>query len=295
MAKVKVAFGYDTESPRGDFARTPEGKDFRKRHNDLVRRIISTFDAEMAPRTFFMLGQYLEQCLDDYSKEDLRELYNPRNPLTEIQQHSYSHEVFGEVKGREDKKPITVQQFLGDLERASEVLADILGIVPIGLRTPMGYEHDMSRFPDLVRGLEEQGFLYVSSHLRSGSLPEGILSTETQPHTYSNIGFDRIVEIPTQGYQDTIFTKDKSMKYLKREPMTKDEIVAHYLGLFGKAKSMAQDRQVYLGLCLHPWAVMQYDPDLEIHRQLIDGAKKEDIEIVSYGDIARELVLKRQF
>ena len=52
------------------------------------------FDQKGAPRTFFILGHYLESCLNKYDIDSLQEVYDRNNPLVEIQQHSYSHQIF---------------------------------------------------------------------------------------------------------------------------------------------------------------------------------------------------------
>jgi len=35
---------------------------------------------------------------------------------------------------------------------------------------------------------------------------------------------------------------------------------------------------------------MEYDPNLEIHKRIINSAKEKNIEFVSYGKIAKEVL-----
>ncbi|MGB5498203.1 MAG: hypothetical protein WBM77_04695, partial [Maribacter sp.] len=41
-----------------------------------------------------------------------------------------------------------------------------------------------------------------------------------------------------------------------------------------------------IALCLHPWAAMEYDPQLEIHKRIIDSARSKGFEIKTYGQVA---------
>ena len=44
-----------------------------------------------------------------------------------------------------------------------------------------------------------------------------------------------------------------------------------------------------IALAMHPWAIMGYDSDLEIHKGIIDTARKEGIDIVSYGEVVENV------
>jgi len=295
MSNIKLSFGYDTERPFGQLALTPEGETLRTRQVQTVRNIIKTFDHEEVPRTFFILGQYLERCQPQFSAEELREIFDKTNTLNDIQQHSYSHPVFRKLAARADKIPVTTAEFLKDLEKANQIIEETLGVKPTGLRTPLGYHCDLSDMPELVNGLAGMGFYFISSDLRSTDSIEAKLLADRQPHTYAHIGQPGLVEIPSSGWQDVIFTVEKSKAYLNGKIFSPDEIVQHYTGLFSQAKEMAKSmpegNAVYVSLCLHPWAVMEYDPKLEIHKRVIDAARNKDIEIVSYRAVA-DAVLK---
>ncbi|MFA4887180.1 MAG: polysaccharide deacetylase family protein [Candidatus Nanoarchaeia archaeon] len=292
---VHLAFSYDTESPFGKRARTPEGRDFRKRQIELERKVLQVLNQEEVPRTYFILGTYLEGCLEDFSASDLRELYDPENPLNDLQQHTYSHELCRPIPGRTDKNVMSTPEFVADLKRANETLSSILGVQPDGLRTPLGYCKDLSDMPHLLLALNELGFSYVSSNLRSEELEKflfGELNSGRQPHTYHAAGYPRIVEIPSHGLQDPIFTREKAHKLLGKAPKNSQEILSYYTVLFNQALQMAEitQRSIYIGLCLHQWAIAEYDPQLDIHRAVIDKARKKGIGFLSHAQIKDEIL-----
>lgn len=290
MQNVKLALGYYAERPYGRFAETSEGKASRPKQLDFQRKLFGFLDKEGAPRTVFILGDFLEKCLYDFRRKDLRELYDKDNRLNDIQQHSYSHAAFRPIRG-ENARVVTVEEYLADLEKANHVIEGVLSVKSVGLGTPYGYHHDLSDVPELLEGLGRMGFLYVSSDLRRESSLDAPLTGERQPHTYGNVGISHIVEIPSHGWQDAVFTAEKSQRILGRKPDDAETILRHYAGLLGKAAGMAEDdKTVYVALCLHPWAIMEYDPDLKIHRKLIGEARERRIEIVSYKKIAEETV-----
>lgn len=290
MGEVLLALGYDTERPYGALAETEEGKKLRKRQLAFVQKLIETLDSEAVPRTFFILGNYLERCLDDYTKDDLREIYDKKNPLNEIQQHSYSHPVFRHIPGMEGRVVVSQREFAEDIKRASAVLDDILDVKPNGIRTPVGYHHDLTDMPEIIAFLFSLGFLYVSSNLRSETTLEGSLTYERQPHSYAHVRHSGMFEIPSVGWQDTVFTQYGRTKYktwCPRDIDNAEDIVAYYRKLFAQAEKMAETQSgVFLPLCLHPWAVMEYDSKLEVHKRILNAARDRSIKIIFYGDIA---------
>lgn len=290
MGEVLLALGYDTERPYGALAETEEGKKLRKRQLAFVRKLIETLDSEAVPRTFFILGNYLERCLDDYSCDDLKEIYDKGNSLNELQQHSYSHLVFRHIQGMEGRRVVSQGEFAEDIKRASAVLDDILDVKPNGIRTPVGYHHDLTDMPEIIAFLASWGFRYVSSDLRSETTFEGALILERQPHSYGHIGYSGMLEIPSVSWQDTVFTEYGRTKYKTWCPHNidnADDIVRYYKKLFSQAEKMAKtESAVFLPLCLHPWAVMEYDSKLEVHKRILNAARDHSIKIIFYGDIA---------
>ena len=101
MTKVILSLGFDTERPYGVMADTEEGRVFRAKQLDFVKSLSNTLDFEGVQRTFFILGEYFDKCLNesggDYSSEDLKSIFMSHTYLAEIQQHSYSHHIIKEI------------------------------------------------------------------------------------------------------------------------------------------------------------------------------------------------------
>lgn len=288
---VILSFGYDTERPYGEWAKTGEGKDFRKKQINFIQKLTNLLDKENVPRTFFILGNYLDLCLEEFSKEELRKIYNKDNFLNDLQQHSYSHQVFRKIEGREDKKVLTVEEYGYDLKKATEVLFEVLGVIPNGLRIPLGHCGDLTDMPNILLELDKLKLNYVSSDLKGINSFDGPLTLERQPHNYGHVGFKNIVEIPSQGWQDVFFTEQMNEKRPGNCPNTFKQILNHYISLLDKAKEISNKskKDIYISLCLHPQSVMEYDPDLEIHKNLIDYARKNYVTILSYNDVAKRI------
>jgi len=71
---------------------------------------------------------------------------------------------------------------------------------------------------------------------------------------------------------------------------TPAEIIEHYTSLFDKAEKMANEKSpVFVSLCLHPFAVMEYDPQMEIHKRIIDAAREKKIRLLTYGEVAERI------
>jgi len=290
MAEVLLSIGYDTEKPYGELARTAEGSAMRREQIRFDKRLIEELDSLGAPRTFFMLGDYLQVAAREYSHDELRAVYNPCNPLSDIQSHTYSHCVVRNISGRDDKKPLTVEDFEADLIMANKCLKDILGVDVSGLRMPLGYDSDFSDMPGILGVLRRQGFVYVSSNLREKGAIRSTVTTKRQPHTYEHVGFPDLAEIPSHGWADAIFTEDYCKRYGHRK-IGSLGARDHYVSLISLAKdlSVKHEQDIYVSLCLHPWAVREFDSDFGVHRAIVSHLRNVGGKIITYSDVSNRI------
>lgn len=281
---IYLSLGFDDERPFGQLAKSEKGGEFRQKKMSFMEFLMDTLDKEVIPRTFFILGDYLDNCQPQISLAELRSIY--LRPLNEIAQHSYAHGMIKRIEGYATDRPImTPIEFLADVKKANDVLKAILDIKPLGLRTPLGYDNDLSDLPEIVKGLNELGFLYVSSCLRASDSFNAPLTANRQPHSYQNVGQPLVAELPSHGWQDVVFTKEKSLALMGRAPFAPFEIIEHFTELFKTARQLELP-DVYIALCLHPWAVMDYDPKLRIIRDIVEIAREQNITIITYGNVA---------
>ncbi len=282
-----LALGYDTERPYGKMASTIEGEEFRKRKIAFVDGVFGeVLDNLQAPRTHFMLGHFLEQSAASIGSQTLRKIFRVGRGLVEIGQHSYSHPVFrATIEG--DVNPISIDEFIVDVKSASEVVEGILGVKPLGLRTPRGYDCDLSDVPRLAQGLVDIGLEYVSSNLRGKDSLCAPFVDSRQPKSYEHVGVPGLVEIPSHGNQDVLYLDAYAHKLLGRGAEDSEKACLHYSELIDLAVEMSKKttNPVAVCLCLHPWAVMSWDPKMEAHTRLIEHARSKGTNVVSYGTV----------
>lgn len=287
MSHLFLALGFDDERPYGKAAEGADGERFFLKKAEFTQQMNKRFDAAEVPRTHFLLGRYIEECRQYFGKAPLADMYVTQSPYLELQQHSYSHRPFRPLDGV--SQPImSPVEFVGDVLHANQTLQEILDITPTGLRTPYGYAQDLADQRTVLQGLRAAGITQVSSHLRSGadSAVIGPNLRDGQPHSYGHVGYSDIVEVPSHGLQDVVFTREKVAALLGRDTVhTSQEIVEHYTQLLDEAKTIEAAR-TSVALCLHPWAVMEYDPKVDVLMQIVDSARDRGFQMVSYGQMA---------
>src|SRR5438552_3796664 len=130
-------------------------------------RLLSRLHEELqAPCTFFLCGRTLLHALD--AVEPLAP-----SPLFDIQQHTYSHVVFRDVRYRAsaaeteavlpETPPVALHE---ELAFTSELIRKYLGRDCIGLRTPFGYYRGLRGRADLLQIVAETGHRFVPSWAR---------------------------------------------------------------------------------------------------------------------------------
>jgi len=288
---VKILFGFDTERPFGESADTEDGRVKREENLELIDELNRVMDEHGAERTFFILGDYLERGAAQLGENHLRQVFQPLNPLVEIGQHTYSHITVAPIATRPDRKPARISELTEDLSKADESIRRVLGVESIfGLRTPLGYAHRaLENFPEVIAAFKKIGLNYVSSSLRSADWGINAPLQESrlrQPFTYEN----GLIEIPAHGWQDTAFTGTSRTKGMAEYPTTTQSILEHYVGLFEQSIEINRTtgKPILVGLCMHPWAMRQYDPDLKIIGSILDWAGKKNIECAGYGKEANQ-------
>lgn len=280
--EISLSYGFDTERPYGPQADAEAGREFRKRQLAFIGFMNETFDREEIPRTHFILTDYLQRCRGAAGDMLLRGIYRKGHGLQEIQQHSHTHGVMSALQGV-NKDPMTPEAYIADLATASDLMVDILDIRPTGLRTPYGYPHDLSDRRDILEGMRSIGLTYVSADLGDKSTLVGAMTPERQPHTYAHAGFPDIVEVPAHGVQDVMFLPEKQAQLKFMPP--KADALEHYTDVLEEANLIGGTR-VNVALCLHPWAVMEWDPTLEKLVALAGRARDKGVRLKTYGQVA---------
>jgi peptidoglycan/xylan/chitin deacetylase (PgdA/CDA1 family) len=225
-----------------------------------------------APCTFFVCGRTLLHALDALEPLAASDMFD-------IQQHTYSHVVFRDVRYRpiggdvEALLPETPHVALREeLAFTSELIRKYLGRECIGLRTPFGYYRGLRDRPDLLAIVQETGHRYVTSWGRN---EENANPTPwVQPFPYAAEGFPGLLEIPFQFWLDGIwfdahgYGEGRAFRDALRGAV--DEIV---------------EQDLVFATAFHDWcAVEANEAGTGWIRGLIEYARESGVEIMSYTD-----------
>jgi len=276
-----LLIGYDTESaavgeglarflgpdvPQYRYALDP---DTTRRGVALLRRLHRELEA---PCTFFVCGRTLLHALD--ALEPLAD-----SDLFDVQQHTYSHVVFRDVRYRpiggevEAVLPETPHVAIREeLAFTSELIRRHLGRKCVGLRTPFGYYRGLRDRPDLLRIVEETGHRYVTSWGRNEQNANP--TPWVQPFSYAEEGFPQLLEIPFQFWLDGIwfdahgYREGRAFRAALRKAI--DEIV---------------EQDLVFATAFHEWCAVAADEEgTGWIRGLIEYARERGVEITTYTD-----------
>jgi peptidoglycan/xylan/chitin deacetylase (PgdA/CDA1 family) len=276
-----LLIGYDTESAAvGEGLARFVGPDvphyYAALDPDTTRRgvaLLARLHEELeAPCTFFVCGRTLLHALDAF--EPLA-----ASPLFDIQQHTYSHVVFRDVRYRagdsdvEAVLPETPHVALREeLAFTSELIRRYLGRECVGLRTPFGYYRGLRDRPDLLQIVQETGHHYVTSWGRNEQ--NGNPTPFVQPFPYAEEGFPGLLEIPFQFWLDGIWFDANGY----------GEGRAFGRALQGAVDEIAEQDLVF-ATAFHEWVAVEADEEgTGWIRGLIEYARERRVEVMSYSD-----------
>ena len=236
-----------------------------------VRLLASLHEELEAPCTFFVCGRTLLHALDVL--EPLA-----ASPLFDLQQHTYSHVVFRDVRyqaeGAETEAVIPETPHVAlreELQFTSELIRKYLGRECIGVRTPFGYYRGLRGRPDLLELVESTGHRFVSSWGRN---EEGGNPTPwVQPFAYTDEGYPELFEIPFQFWLDGVWF----------------DVNGYGEGrAFGRALREAIDviaeADLVFATAFHEWCAVEANEEKTGWiRTLIEHARASGVEIMSYA------------
>jgi peptidoglycan/xylan/chitin deacetylase (PgdA/CDA1 family) len=277
-----LLIGYDTESaavgeglarfigPDVPQYRAALDPDTTRRGVALLRRLHEELEA---PCTFFVCGRTLVHALDAF--EPLA-----ASPLFDIQQHTYSHVVFRDVRyqaeGAEHEAVLPETPHVAlreELRLTSELIRRYLGRECIGLRTPFGYYGGLRDRPDLLEIVQETGHRFVTSWGRNEENGNPT-PWETQPFAYAEEGFPDLLEIPFQFWLDGIWFDVNGY-----------DQGAGFRRALEEAIDVVAERDLVFATAFHEWVAVEADEEgTGWIRGLIERARERGVEVTSYAD-----------
>ena len=262
---VRVMIGFDCDRPRGSFIASKEGQVMAKRKITSLENISETLEKEKIPRTFFICGNFIESMVHHFGISRLKNAFKAYGSLVEIADHSFSHKTVKSIKTRPDKVPATFSEIREEFETNTILFSkyfDGMNIENRGYRTPLGHKYGLRGEFKLLNVFKDLNINYISSDLRDAneSLHPKLISEDgniRQPYRYEN----GLLEIPSIGWQDTAFSQNSSTDLYEIPPTTYSDIIEYYQNLFLEAKQLSEklNRDIFLGLVMHPYDVSFYD------------------------------------
>jgi len=253
-----LLIGYDVEAQEPEITER-----FLKKAGEIHRAL-------KVPCTMFLVGKTLEKNINGC--QDLT-----KNELIDFQQHTYSHmllkTVVIETEGKiKLLKGGSLSEIEEEVRKTNELLNKYLNVECIGLSGPWGYYRGLSDRPDILEILHNSGIHFTSTYGRNEKDFQPV-DFEVQPFWYGPQGFDNILEVPSQGWQD-VYLRDKYGwanldAYLKHIKKDLDYIFEHDL---------------VRAYCQHDWSSIRNDPDMSLTRQVIEYALEKGIKVMSYRE-----------
>lgn len=250
------------------------------RELEMIAQLGELFAKKGGRLTSFVLGQWLDFVVDAFGEERVNSYFQGDN--IEVGSHSYHHLPFKPTEHRV-YEAITSREAFSEVRKANESIERHLRVKPRGLRTPMG---NIRPFGDedieILSALQENGISYVSSWLKAAQCEPN--SVGIAPFFYDQTGFPNLLEIPGVGPYDVHGTQPTRLLVFDDEKSwTKQERIDTYVRLLEQGLRISGD--VFIPLVFHPGDVVNYDPQLEVHQELLSFAHQNGVKIVSYADI----------
>jgi methionyl-tRNA formyltransferase len=287
--RLYVMLGFDCDRPRGTFAFEEEGKKIADKKIESLRKIKAELDDLNIKRTYFICGSFLESMAILYGKNELNTVFS--GDLVERGDHTYNHDILKPLPTRPDKKALTHKELQAEIRRNTEVFNTIFdnSLTNRGLRSPLGYYKGMDGQHKSLDVLVQEGMSYISTDLRdeNHSLHPKLFNQEgkiRQPYRYEN----GLLEIPATGWQDTVFSGLTKTPVFENFPTTFDAIINYYKNLFIQANQEVKrhNRDIFLGLTLHPLDNAYYNENRAFFPQLASILHELDGKFITYGEVA---------
>jgi peptidoglycan/xylan/chitin deacetylase (PgdA/CDA1 family) len=221
------------------------------------------------PATLFVVGQTLERWVPQFQ-------VIAGDPLFDIQQHTYSHQLLKTVyieDGRSVRvvRGVSIEESREEVRKTSALLAEHLGVQCMGLTGPWCYYQGLRDRPDILQVLWEEGIRFTRTDGRNERDWHPV-SLDLQPYWYDALGFPEILEIPIHGWHDCVI-RDEVLGWEDGDGYV--ESVKPYID-----RAAAED--TVFSLCQHDWSSIRADPQMRATAALIRYAQDQGLRFMSY-------------
>ena len=283
--------GFDCDRPRGSFISSNKGQEMANQKILSLETINKILEKEEISRTYFICGNFIESMINNFGSKRVKNAFNSKSKLVEIGDHSYSHKIVKKIKTRPDKVPANFKEIKEEFQINTNLFQKHFSedIANRGYRTPLGHKGGLKGEFKLLDTLKNLKVKYISSDLRdtNDSLHPKLITENgniRQPYRYEN----GLLEIPAIGWQDTAFSGTSSTKLFETPPTNLLEILTYYGDLFVEANQLSQklERDIFLGLVMHPYDVSFYDKDNSFFPKLKRKLEAIGGSFHTYGEVS---------
>lgn len=252
--------GYDVEW-RGDDEVTPRFlEQARSLHNRLG-----------IPATLFIVGQTLERWIPQFQAI-------AQDPLFDLQQHTYSHQLLKTVYIDDGKsirvvRGVSPEETRQEVGKTSELLRTTLGVECIGLTGPWCYYRGLRDRPDILEVLWEEGIRFTRTDGRNDHDWHPV-AIDLQPYWYEPSGFPEVLEIPIHAWHDCV---------IRDEVLGWNDLAGYVDSVKPYITRAAAEDKVF-SLCQHDWSSCRSDPEMSATEAILRFAQEADLTFLSYSD-----------
>lgn len=231
------------------------------------------------PATLFIVGRALERCVPAF-----REIAS--DPLFDIQQHTYSHQLLKTVY-IETGESVRVVRGVGldrireEVRRTTELLREHLGRECTGLTGPWCYYRGLRDRPDILEILWEEGIRFTRTDGRNASDWHPV-ELDLQPYWYNHLGFPEILETTVHGWHDSTI----------RDILGWENLDAWVESVKPYVDRAATEGKIYSHL-QHDWSSIREDPELTATKAVLQYPREQTLSFLSYHDYHKEQLAAR--
>lgn len=261
--------GYDVEHLGEDEVTAPFLRQMQMLHNEL-----------QAPATLFIVGMTLERHIPDFQRI-------AADPLFDIQQHTWSHQLLKTVHIDDGKsirvvRGIPLPEIRTEVLRTTDLIRNVLHKECTGITGPYNYYRGLRDRPEILETLYDCGIRFTRCDGRNAQDWHPVLM-DLQPYWYDCHGFPDVLEIPIHGWHDCVY-RDEVIGWDDLEGYV--DSVTPYL-------DRAAARDEVFSLCQHDWSSIRADPEMRATAALVRYAQERGIRILSYSDYYQEQLAAR--
>jgi peptidoglycan/xylan/chitin deacetylase (PgdA/CDA1 family) len=221
------------------------------------------------PATLFIVGQTLESCIPNFQA-----LQN--DPLFDLQQHTYSHQLLKTVYIDDGKsirvvRGVALEETRKEVRKTNQLLKMHLDVTCIGLTGPWCYYRGLRDRPDILHVLHEEGIRFTRTDGRNEKDWHPV-SMDLQPYWYDNLGFPDILEVPIHGWHDCV---------IRAEVLGWEDLGGYVDSVKPYIDRAAGENKVF-SLCQHDWSSIRADPEMRATEAIIYYALDHGVRFMTY-------------